>query len=66
MCHCRQRPLRKVSQLQFCQRVGCLTLIGNTLDEELRSIGLVEHVLSFDDDGVDVRERGGYEERGCH
>jgi hypothetical protein len=33
------------------------------LNEELRSIGLVEHVLSFDDNGIHHRECSGCEER---
>ena len=40
------------------------TLIGDALDEELRSIGLVKHVLSLDDNGVHLSEGSGCEKRG--
>jgi hypothetical protein len=39
-------------------------LICDALDEELRSISLVEHVLSFDDNRVKLGKHRGCEERG--
>jgi hypothetical protein len=42
-----------------------LTLVGDTPDEELGAIGLVEELGALDYDGVDLGDDGGREERGA-